>query len=439
MEPAHDVRSRAARHRHVLTAYFNPLYLSVLPDSKVDKTSISGALSFPLKSSARDWLIAVFAAGVALELLRIVLPILLEVIVVLVVTCMIWVMLFRIASELLLSTAQGDPYTPTIRQTEAPDRMAIRHIALWFLAALLVAAAIAAGGRYAGLVMTIALTLLLPVATLILTLRNSVLDAFNPIAAGRLIRILGLRDYSWLSALLLGLALTYLLLDTVIKALQLPAGIQNIVMLVYWAWSLLAWFFFAGGVLLKHQAELELAPEDEGEAVRPEPSYSKDPQTLWQEIQARGGTQAMHQTLAHALDRDGDAETRMQHGRMHISALLLAFDEPDQALQRADQLLQADADFALDQPDDMFSLILASIERQHHWLSAKLCRSYLNRFSYSVRGNEVRLLACESLKNEKGQYRPWAQNWFGELMTEPLTPQQRQRLNDIAPFYLNGA
>ena len=373
-----------------------------------------------------------------LELIRLALPILPEVIVVIIVTGIVWVMLFRIASELMLSTAQGDPYTPTIRQSEAPDRMAVRHIALWFLAALPVAAAIAAGGRYAGLAMGMILALLLPAATLILTLRNSILDAFNPVAAVRLIRILGLRDYSRLSLLLLGLAFIYISLDALINAFQLPAGIQNILMLVCWAWALLAWFFFAGNVLFEHRAGLELAPADEGEVVRPEPSYSKDPQALWQEIQAKGGTPAMHQTLAHALDRGGNATTRMQHGRMHISALLLAFDAPDQALQRADQLLDADASFALDQPDDMFSLILASIEREHHWLSAKLCRSYLNRFAYSVRGDEVRLLACEALKNERSLYRPWAETWFSELMTAPLTSQQRQRFNAIASSYLKN-
>ena len=383
-------------------------------------------------------MIAVFAVGLGLELLRFVLPILLELIVVLIVTCIVWVMLFRIASELLLSTAQGEPYTPTIRQTEAPDAMAFRHIALWLLAALLIAAAISVGGRYAGIAITLALAFLLPAATLILTLRNSVLDAFSPLAIGRLIRILGFQDYSRLSALLLGLAFGYLLLDVLINALQLPAGIQNILMLTYWAWALLAWFFFAGGLLFEHRAELELAPEDEGEAAQPEPEYSRDPQALWQEIQARGGTPAMHQTLAKALDRDGDLETRLQHGRMHISALLLAFDEPDQALQRADQLLEADADFALEQPDDMFSLILASIERRHHWLSAKLCRSYLNRFAYSVRGHEVRLLACEALKNEQSHYRQWGRKWFDELMTAQLTSKQRQRLNDIAPSYLDN-
>ncbi|MEM7053953.1 MAG: hypothetical protein AAF446_05325 [Pseudomonadota bacterium] len=412
--------------------------------TRSDQANISEALRVPFKGQAGQWLAAIAVAGVILELLRGALPGLLQLFIVLPLTLALWVMLFRIASELLINTAHGDASAPAFRQVSSSDGLALRHIGLWLLALLALAAGFQLGGTTIGVIMIALLTLALPAATLLLAFRNSLIDALNPAAALRLVEVLGKRAYLRLSGLLFALALGYVLLDVISSRIDLAGGMQNQLMLVYWAWALLAWFAFAGQLLYEHREALELAPEDEAEASVAEPEFVHEPQQLWLDIQRNGGTQAMHQTLARALDRavnrtdatKDDHATRLAHGRLHVAALLQAFDRPENALLRADALLDADANFALDQADAMFSLLTAAITGNHHALSVKLCRSYLHNFPHSVRRNEARLRVCEALQEATGSYHLSAQEWFAQLMTETLTPEQRQRLSSIAARYL---
>ena len=408
--------------------------------------SISAALSAPFYGSAGQWWLGLAIAAVLLELLRGALPGLLNFLIVLPLTLVFWIMLFRIASEVLSTTAQGKPDEARVTGIDSSDGLAVRHIGLWLLALLTLAAAFVLTGMVGAILVGALLALLLPAFSLLLALRNSLIDALNPAAALRLIELFSLPVYTRLCGLLLGLSLAYLLISAITLQIGMNLGLQNWLLTVYWVWAMLAWFSFAGQMLFDHREQLELAPADEAEVVISEPKYSHDPDLLWQEIQRSGGTEAMHQTLAKAFDQavlrneasPDDHAKRFAHGRMHVAALLEAFDQPDQALLRADTLLDDNANFALAQSSAMFSLLDAAIKRRQHALSIKLCRSFLDNFPNSQRRNEARLRVCEGLQSSSGAHRIFAQTWFTELMTETLTPEQRQRLSEIAPHYVSS-
>ncbi|MCA1779363.1 MAG: hypothetical protein LC637_08280 [Xanthomonadaceae bacterium] len=198
---------------------------------------------------------------------------------------------------------------------------------------------------------------------------------------------------------------------------------------------MLAWFHLAGRVVHLHRSELGL-DESKVESERAPEPFSRDPEALWNEVSRRGGSEAMHADLARHLDGSGDRERRLQHARQHISALLLAFEKPEAALQRTSRMLQIDRGFTLNDTDTMFALVWAASRHNPRELCAHLADNYLARFPNSVKCNEVRLLACEALAEEPSGRRAMAEHWFRQLMTADLADLQRERLAALAKRYL---
>lgn len=383
-----------------------------------------------------DGLIIIALAGFALEALRSVLTGSIGLIVILPFTLLIWVMLFRNASEILLTASEGGTFRFGHRFTTSPDGLALRHIGLWLLYALLFALCWGYFGVLGAALSAVTLAALVPAATLLLTLRNSLLDSFDPVAAKRIIETLGFADYGRLCGLLVGLTLTYLTLDALASTLAMPLPVQNLLLLVYWAWALIAWFYLAGCTLFEHRNELTLAPDDEALAEVPPERFTRDPDRLWATIQQDGGSIEMHRVLADSLDRGDDQATQMAHGKLHVAALLEAFEQPQAALDRAAELLQIDQRFALDRPSVMVELIQSAARYEQPKTLHRLIDSYLHHFPTSRQCNELRLLGCEALQESSGACRKQAKDWYQQLMTSELDEKQRQRMESIASSYL---
>jgi len=409
---------------------------STAVDSELEDFSldIRDAVRFPLRHDVRPWVLAAAGVGVLIELVG-ALPIPLIGILTLIVRIVVWITVYRVASEILLASAEGDTGAPSFRTVESADGLAIRHIGLWLVATfLLVVLSIYLGA--AGVVVgSFAIAAVLPAATIILTLSKSLLGALVPTQWLRLAARVGRGDYLRLYTALLGAALVYLAVAGLLGWLGAGDGLRNVVQLGYWTFAVFGWFHLAGRAVFVHRVELNLVEPDTEPEKKPE-RFTRDAETLWRQIRERGGTREMHAELARQLECAGEREWRLEHGRMHLEVLLLSFELPDEALDRAERMLAVDADFCLERPQFMRALIRAARDQDAGRLAGKLCGNYLKRFPNSAQCNEVRLLGCEALVADASAQRENAERWFRELMTSALDDNQRDRLKTVAPGYL---
>ncbi|HKL53692.1 MAG TPA: hypothetical protein VJ902_07000 [Wenzhouxiangellaceae bacterium] len=398
---------------------------------------IGDAVGFPLRHDVRPWVLAAAGAGILIELVN-ALPIPFIGLLAFIVRILIWIMVYRVASEILLASAEGDTGAPSFRTVESADGLAIRHIGLWLVATFtLVLLSIYFGA--AGVVIgSFAIAAVLPAATIILTLSKSLFDALVPTQWLRLAVRIGRGDYLRLYAALLGAALVYLVVAGLLGWLGAGRGLRNVVQLAYWTFAVFGWFHLAGRAVFLHRAELNLVEPDTEAQEKPE-RFTRDAETLWRQIRERGGTREMHAELARQLERAGEREWRLEHGRMHLEALLLSFELPDEALDRAERLLAVDADFCLERPQSMRALIQAARDQGIDRLTGRLCSNYLKRFPNSAKADEIRLTGCEALADDASSQRKNAERWFRELMTASLDNDQRNRLGAVAPRYLNAS
>ncbi|MBL36828.1 MAG: hypothetical protein CMP07_00295 [Xanthomonadales bacterium] len=403
--------------------------------------AIGDAVRFPLRPDVRPWVLAAAGAGALIEMLA-ALPLpsiagLIFGIFLLAFRILVWITVYRVASEILLASAEGDTGAPSFRTVESADGLAVRHIGLWLVATVSLVLLSIYFGVAGVLLGSIAIAAVLPAATIILTLSKSLFEALVPTQWLRLAARIGHRDYLKLYAALLGAALVYLAVAGLLGWLGAGRGLRNVIQLAYWTFAVFGWFHLAGRAVFLHRAELNLV-EPDTEVERAPERFTRDAETLWRQIREQGGTREMHAELARQLERGGDRQTRLEHGRMHIEALLLSFEQPGEALDRAQRMLSADPDFCLERPETMRMLITAARDQDVGRLAGILCGSYLKRFPNSAKGNEVRLLGCEALAENASWQRENAKRWFRELMTAELDDEQRGRLSTIAPRYLGA-
>lgn len=403
-------------------------------EPEASSLDIRDAGRFPLRHDVRPWVLAAAGAGILIELLN-ALPIPFIGVVTLILRILVWITVYRVASEILLASAEGDTGAPSFRTVESADGLAVRHIGLWLVATFTLAMLSIYFGAAGVIVGSILIASVLPAATIILTLSKSLFGALVPTQWLRLAALIGRGDYLRLYAALLGAALVYLALAGLLGWLGAGQGLRNVVQLGYWTFAVFGWFHLAGRAVFVHRSELNLTEPDSASERKPE-RFTRDAETLWRQIRQQGGTREMHAELARQLERSGDRETRLEHGRMHLEALLLSFELPDEALDRAQRLLSADPDFCLERPETMRALIQAARDRDVGRLAGRLCVNYLKRFPGSARCNEVRLMGCEALAGNASSQDDHAERWFRELMTAELNDGQRKRLGAIAPAYL---
>lgn len=385
----------------------------------------------------REWVLGLSGAMLLVHLIRQVLPGIIAGIVGLLGLIFLSIMAFNAATEVLRRAAAG-PGARGVRLfiTEFAEGLGIRLIVLWVLATIVLAASVQVG-QYIGLIIGLLIvTAVLPAVTIVLVLSNSFFEALYPPRIVRLAARIGRSDYVALCALLVIGGAAYLMMSTLLGLLAVPSYFRNALLFGVWTWTVLAWFRHAGEVLFAHRDELNLIEPDTEPERAPE-KFTRDPDALWAQIRSQGGTREMHAELARQLRRSGRREQALEHGRLHIETLLLAFEAPDEALDRTSRMLELDRDFALASPDSMMALIRTAADHHAGWLVGQLCANYLAAFPNSVKRNEVRLVACEALIEEGTAHRKKAEAWFRELMTAELSEAQRARVSALAPSYLN--
>ncbi len=335
----------------------------------------------------------------------------------------LWALLFALASRLLLLRAAGVRLAREATAIDAPPGVGTRHVLLWLLATLLLALTHGGAGPLGGLIAALLLALILPAATLALSRGQSFSDALYPPVWWTFARELGLSDYLALSAWLTVYALLYLLFAGLLAGA--PAWLRNAVQMAWWSAAVLAWFAHAGLLLHAHRGRVR-------KRERPvRPPGDADPRALFDHVMREGGDAETHRKLARSLESAGLDARALAHGQVHITALLLTFERPVEALEQADRLLAIDAGFSLDDPAVMRRLIDTARDMAPPRLLARLCRNYLARFTASVFTDEIRLLACEALAADGSLQSPEGRAWLEALGVADLEPDQALRLKRL--------
>jgi len=343
-----------------------------------------------------------------------------------------WFMLYRIASETLLEAADDTPGLP--RRTEGGDGLAWRHVALWLIGTLALVAITVWVGPVGTVLGALGLLLVLPAATILLTLGRSLLSALWPPSWLRLAARLGQRDYGLLCGALLGIGAVYALAAWIGHLVQPDGWLGPIAQFTVWSAGVLGWFHLAGRAVALHRDDLNLTEPDT--EVEPEPErFTRDPEALWEEIRTRGGSRAMHAELARQLAVDDPADRRLTHGRMHIETLLLAFEDPVEAVDRSAAMLDLDPGFCLSDADVMRALVVAAADQDQPDLTLRFAENFLARYPRSAKAPSVKLRACEALADRASGQRGPADDWYRELQVSDLNDAARERLQTLVEFY----
>lgn len=332
----------------------------------------------------------------------------------------LWALLFFLASRLLLLRAAGVPLVRQADQVETPPGVATRHVLLWLMASALLALVYGGAGLAGGILACLALALILPAATLVLTSGRSLSDALYPPEWLQFVRQLGWTDYLSLSVWLTVYALLYLLVAAALA--DLPVWLRNAVQMAWWSAAVLAWFAQAGMLLHAHRNRRREKPRS---APR---SSETNPEALFDRVMREGGNAETHRKLARMLESARLDRRALAHSQIHICALLQTFERPLEALEQADRMLAIDPEFSLNDPTDMRRLIDTARDLGPPDLALSLCRNYLRRFRASVFTDEIRLSACEALAADGLLDSEEGRAWLDALKMADLDPGQQQRL-----------
>lgn len=349
----------------------------------------------------------------------------------------LWFVLYRVASEALLDAAADVPGIN--RNTlDGGDGLALKHVALWLAGTLLVVALSLQFGVIGIVLGVIAIVLVLPAATILLTLGRNLLDALWPPSWLRLAHRIGSRDYALLCGTLVGIGVFYALVSAITSSLQPGGWLVPIAQFTLWSAGVLGWFHLAGRAVALHRHELNLV-EPDTEPERPSETFTRDPETLWEEIRSRGGTRAMHAEMARQLARQSDPaavrDLRIEHGRMHIEALLHAFEAPDEAVDRAAALLEIDPGFVVTDAKSSLQLVEAAADQGMRDAAIRLAENHLSVYPRPPCAARVRLRICELLSDDESSRRRIAEEWFRELMVADLDEPEQERLKALKSAY----
>lgn len=348
----------------------------------------------------------------------------------------LWLMLYRVASEVLLAAADTAGKFPD-HSFEGADGLALKHIGLWFLATLALAGATVWFGRAGTLLGAAILILVLPAATILLTIGRRLLMALWPPLWLRLATRIGSRDYGLLCGVLVAIGVVYVLAVLVANALNPGGWLAPIAAFTVWSAGVLAWFHLAGRAVALHGHELNIAdPEAEAYVAPPPERFTRDADTLWEEIRTRGGSPAMHAELVRQLEASGDRERILAHGRIHVEALVMAFDAPEEAVDRAAELLELDPGFHLANPASGCALVEAAADLGRRELTMRLAENVLATAPKPRIGIRVRLRACELMADARPAHRALAEQWFRELMVSDIPETLRPRMQVLVGAYL---
>lgn len=346
-------------------------------------------------------------------------------------TVMVWLALYRYASEILVATARGAADPPEMVSMDAADRLAFRHVLLWILATLVVVAlAVTGSGPFWLVTGCVVVAAVLPAATVVLTLTGSLLEGVNPARWWALVRGTG-HDYEVAAGWLVLLGLVYLMADIVSARL---GWLGDAVMIGVWGWGLLGWFHLLGRLVHQHAGELGLA-DDGSEWVEAEepvdtPAVNENPAALHERIRCHGGTREEHDSLHAHLRRAGKAGDLVAHARDYIPALLYSHEDPDRALDIAEHCLDADPGFCLANPAHMRDLVHAAAERERVRDALRLIGAFAETHAGHRLQPDVELAGCRLLVDQPGEARH-AGRWLRRLAGMDLDANQKNEVRRL--------
>lgn len=333
----------------------------------------------------------------------------------------LWILSLRVASKILLATADGAGLEREYRSFDPGELQAARQIGLWLLVALILAMLNQSLGTGALVLGLLVLALLMPGMTLMVAMSNS-LSSLSSADSWRTLRdrIDG-PDYRRLSGLFAAFGLIYAGLDNATAAL-LPVPITNAVMMALWVYGLWVFFYAIGHWL--HGADTAAADE---------PATGESIEQLTSRLSKAGGSLADHRRLFRALEQNGNNAELLEHGQGFIGALLLAHERAPEAIERAAALAAIDPDFVLGLPSAQLKLIEAARDHGDPDLVVRLVSAYLKAWPAAPGGRDARLIACETAAHHPDSL---CQTWFRELVKDAPTEKEKHRIRKIAKAYI---
>jgi hypothetical protein len=386
------------------------------------------AARFPFREPVRYWLPGLTAALVAAWFVADALPVGIRAAFIIGVVIAVWVTTLRIATRSLLAAAAGARTRRELLEQDVEPGVPGRLVALWLLGMTPASAALGGAGGLLAVLLAAACLAVLPLATLVLARRASFVDALDPILWRETVGEIGVGVWLRLTGALLFLGAGYLLLAAPDWPERL-GWLRNGLQAAYWIWAMLAWFHLAGRAIA--------APRQDAE---PDPAPDRlDLDALFERLLRRGGTRAEHRRLADGLRMAGDRARLIEHGRVHVNALMDGFEQPERAVEVADGLIAEDPGFCMADTESMYRLVRQSMQHGHPALTIRLCANYLEGFPQSFKCDEVRLLGCEAAAAGDAADRRATAPWLKHLAAAELADDQRARLKRIVPAFRAGA
>ena len=305
----------------------------------------------------------------------------------------LWAMLFKVSYEILTSTASGMMDGPP-SVTQMSGGIMFKHMGLLLLMALvyvLVAGVI--GLPVVAIALSVFMVLALPAAIMTLAMTQSLLAALNPATWVRIIRTTGLA-YLLTSIFLLLLILS----QDQAASFLLPVVGDRLIILVILSWFITTYFMAAsfhllGYLLYQFHEELgidaTLDTEPGGEGGKSESPALDEARSLIKagradeavafladEIDNQGAEIPVHEFYRELLRKRGDHKDLVDHGKQLIPILVHAAEEPDQALDVAEECLKIDPKFQVSNPNDILPLARRASEQGRHRLVLRLTSGF---------------------------------------------------------------
>ncbi|OAB56385.1 hypothetical protein AY599_21225 [Leptolyngbya valderiana BDU 20041] len=392
------------------------------PDLPAFNVWLLTLLRFPLRPWLWPLLAAAFLIAAAVSLILPVLSPIPAGLLALTTMLSLWVLALRVACRILIATAAGAGLEREYRAQDLPENQAARQIGLWLIMALLIAAmnqSFGLPGLLLGLLTAVAL---LPAMTLLLVIDNS----FEPLTRRSSWQALGERigrgAYARLCFVLLGLSLTYLVLQRIGVAI-FPGFLANGLMMAVWAYLLWVGFYALG-------LQLRLTSADRHE---PHARTGDEPlDALAHRLEHAGGSLDERRRLFRGLEQRGDRDALLAYGPGFVSALLLSYDRDAEAVERAAALVALDPAFTLERPSTQLKLIEAARLYGDPMLVCDLTAAYLSAWPAAPGGDDARLIACEARAPDPDDR---VRGWYRALVGRPLPEDLGRRMAAIASAY----
>ncbi len=350
---------------------------------------------------------------------------------------LLWAMLFKASYEILASTASGELDGPP-SVTQMSGGIMFKHVGLLLSMAVAYGFIVGTTGSPAiAIALGIFLLLALPAAIMTLAMTQSLIAALNPVTWIRIIQTTGL------AYLLTSVFLMLMLLSQgQAEALLLPILGEQWILFSIISWFISAYFMAASfhlmGYLLYQFHETlgidAIQPDDSGTDRRSGGSPLIDEARsmikagrsddavafLRDEINQRGAELPVQNFYRDLLRSQGEHDALVEQGKNLIPVLIHSYQQPETALDTAEECLKLDSRFSIANPDDVLPLARLAFEQGRHNLVLRLTSNFGKAHGQHPDLVENYFLAAQSMAKTEGR--------FGKAAT--LVQKLKQRFPD---------